>query len=206
MLFKCFNIITFASQVRGPILDKVDPFLNLTLLNPIVCNEPKDLVYNMIALNCIDFCVVKGFAIRTVVFDIECGDFVYLNDGARLCLGRICELFGMISVEIIDRLRYMWWLVIEKLIGVLKLFSKCFKINKKYIHLKKNTPKKMLRCEKMNLIKLYLSKDNARKCIEELGETEMIHFKDLNNEIKNDKLLYINEIKHMKNYKTDYKH
>lgn len=55
----------------------------------------------------------------------------------------------------------------------------------------------MLRCEKMNLIKLYLSKDNARKCIEELGETEMIHFKDLNNEIKNDKLLYINEIKHI---------
>lgn len=86
-------LITLKNDIKiQAILDKVDPFLNLTLLNPIVCNEPKDLVYNMIALNCMDFCVVKGFAIRTVVFDIECGDFVYLNDGARLCLGRICEL------------------------------------------------------------------------------------------------------------------
>jgi V-type H+-transporting ATPase subunit a len=55
----------------------------------------------------------------------------------------------------------------------------------------------MLRSEKMELISLYLSKDNARKCITELGENEITHFKDLNNNIKNDKLLYTNELKHI---------
>lgn len=55
----------------------------------------------------------------------------------------------------------------------------------------------MLRSEKMELISLYLSKDNARKCINELGENEITHFKDLNNDIKNYKLLYTNELKHL---------
>lgn len=55
----------------------------------------------------------------------------------------------------------------------------------------------MLRSEKMKLVTLYLSKDNARKCITELGDNEIAHFRNLNDTIKSDKLLYINELKHI---------
>ncbi|WUR03011.1 V-type proton atpase subunit A (VPH1) [Vairimorpha necatrix] len=55
----------------------------------------------------------------------------------------------------------------------------------------------MIRSEEMEFVTLYLSKDNARKCITELGNNEITHFKDLNDNVKSDKLLYTNELKHI---------
>lgn len=55
----------------------------------------------------------------------------------------------------------------------------------------------MLRSEKMSLVSVYFSKDTVRQTITELGKTELLHFKNLNEDIKAEKLLYIGEINHL---------
>ncbi|KAF9764589.1 V-type proton ATPase subunit a [Nosema granulosis] len=48
----------------------------------------------------------------------------------------------------------------------------------------------------MELISIYISKDTSRKTISELGERELLHFRDMNHGVKTDKLFYSNELKH----------
>lgn len=54
----------------------------------------------------------------------------------------------------------------------------------------------MLRSEQMELISIYISKEASRKTISELGEKELLHFRDMNHGVKTDKLFYSNELKH----------
>ncbi|KAM0672707.1 subunit I of vacuolar-type H+-ATPase [Ordospora colligata] len=55
----------------------------------------------------------------------------------------------------------------------------------------------MLRSEEMTLVSIYFSKDTAKQAVTELGKNELLHFKDLNVDMKAEKLLYIREINHM---------
>ncbi|AFN83796.1 V-type ATP synthase [Encephalitozoon romaleae SJ-2008] len=55
----------------------------------------------------------------------------------------------------------------------------------------------MLRSEKMCLVSMYFSKDTAKQTITEIGKNGLLHFKDLNKDIKSENLLYTREITHM---------
>lgn len=55
----------------------------------------------------------------------------------------------------------------------------------------------MLRSEKMSLVSIYFSKDTARQTLTEIGRSELLHFKDLNADVKAEKLLYTREIAHV---------
>lgn len=55
----------------------------------------------------------------------------------------------------------------------------------------------MLRSEKMDLVSVYFGKDTAKQTITELGKCRLLHFKNLNEGMKTDKLLYTREIGHL---------
>lgn len=55
----------------------------------------------------------------------------------------------------------------------------------------------MLRSEKMDLVSVYFSKDTVKQTITELGRNKLLHFKNLNENIKAEKLLYAREMSHL---------
>jgi V-type H+-transporting ATPase subunit a len=55
----------------------------------------------------------------------------------------------------------------------------------------------MLRSEKMELLAVYFSKDTAKQAVAELGKNDILHFNDLNSEVKRERLLYNQEVNHL---------